>query len=383
MDKPVALDEWHKLVNSIYLYQNFDKTADAVLNHLIEVAGGMSHFASGKQKPGVDPRMFLAKALGWWLALCGKVGVRSVETLVWAKFPYVCPYCRSLPHSPKKCKQATEAARAIDWEILREIGASNKEKMPRSLRSWQNMFNDIYPRGELSTHALNFFRLAEEMGELAEATRLLPITHAYFRNEAADVFAWLMGQANQVDFEAKGEHEWGIFLEEALNDEYPGHCRHCGSRVCRCPPILTSSIGRLSREMPASAFAAAGEAYLFSLEESIEFFRLGDEAIHVHDREIKVTLELLQEITRTSNILLSKIEESGVLQQGVEVKLVKALSQLETVAARQELTQESVNKVIGALQEMPSETRSTFIGFLSNLTSGVWVAVILEALRPR
>jgi NTP pyrophosphatase (non-canonical NTP hydrolase) len=51
---------------------------------------------------------------------------------------------------------------------------------------------------------LNITRLSEELGELAEAIRVLPVAPQYFVSEAPDVFAWLMGFANQFAFDRVG-----------------------------------------------------------------------------------------------------------------------------------------------------------------------------------
>lgn len=378
-NRPVALDEWYRMINRIYIDTNFYRPPELVLTHLIEVSGGLSLFASGKRKPGVDPQVFLAKALGWWMALCGKVGIRSVEEVIWAKFPYVCPYCKLAPHRPRQCRRARAFARRVDWDALREIGVTSKDKRPRSLRSWQEMFDFIYPRGDTTSFDMNFSRLAEELGELSEAVRLLQLTHAYFMNEAADVFAWLMGMANQAEHFYGYPNKAGTILEEALWEEYPGKCRHCGNAVCKCPPILGSTVGRLSREVSVSAFPSFAER--FNFEEALEFFRLGEETIDLRGKEVRVTTEMLQEITNTSRILLDHLKEQEPLLHGFDVKLKEALSQLENVASRQELTQENVDEVLTILEGMPSESRNVIVNLLSDFAAGAWLQVILELLK--
>lgn len=225
---------------------------------------------------------------------------------------------------------------------------------------------------------MNFSRLAEELGELAETIRILPTDHAYLLNEAADMFAWLMGMANQLEHRDGYARELGVQLEESLWNEYPGRCRHCGSERCKCPPILSSTLGRLSREMPTSVFPLIAE--LFDFEQSIEFFRIGDEAIFVEGEKVRITAELLQEVTYTSRLLLDHMQELVPLQQGLDAKFRDAFSQLENLASRQELTQESVDQVLAVLREMPSESRNVVVGFLSNLAAGIWLEVLLEFL---
>ena len=83
------LDEWYGAIRFMYANRNFERSAQAVFTHLVEVVGGMSLLASGKRKPGVVPELFLPKALAWWLALCAKVGITSVSDLLWVKYPGV------------------------------------------------------------------------------------------------------------------------------------------------------------------------------------------------------------------------------------------------------------------------------------------------------
>src|SRR5712692_6645083 len=88
------MDEWHKAINYIYADRNFYRDPTSLLAHLVEVVGGLSQLASGKKKAGPTAESFLPKALAWWFALCGKLGVTSVADLLWLKFPGVCPYCQ-------------------------------------------------------------------------------------------------------------------------------------------------------------------------------------------------------------------------------------------------------------------------------------------------
>src|SRR5271157_1529035 len=136
MTPPVSLQDWYRRVNAIYLDRNFYRTPESVFVHLVEVIGGLSIVASGKQKPGVKPDEFLAKSFGWWIVLCGKVGVRNVEDLLWAKFPYACPYCQSKPHNPNQCNKIRRQERSPKWEDLRSLGVKNVAMKPTTLAGW-------------------------------------------------------------------------------------------------------------------------------------------------------------------------------------------------------------------------------------------------------
>ena len=170
--------------------------------HLVEVIGGLSLVASRKGRLDIDPDAWIdkfpAKSLGWWMVLCGKVGIKSVSDLLWAKFPYACSYCHRCPHSQSACATIREQTHQPEWPTLQELGNQNDDRKPTSLHDWRSMFGELFPRTDQTTQESNFARLTEELGELAESIRVLPITRSYFLSEAADVFAWLMGVANQT-----------------------------------------------------------------------------------------------------------------------------------------------------------------------------------------
>jgi pyrimidine deaminase RibD-like protein len=197
----LSLDQWYERLNSVYWPKNFSRSASEICLHLIEVIGGLSLLASGKDKPGIDKENQIVKAVAWWLALCGKVGIKSVEDLLWDKFPRVCPYCQHPQHKQDECAERKAQSAGPPWELLAEIGR-NGEK-PATLRGWQLMFNDIYPAQQTEEYGPSFARLYEELAELAESVRVFPAVPGYFLSEAADVFAWLMHIQNIVD-EKKG-----------------------------------------------------------------------------------------------------------------------------------------------------------------------------------
>lgn len=201
-------------------------------------------------KPGIDREAQVQKALAWWLALCGKVGVRSVEEMLWDKFPSACPYCQRDIHVQEECAEKKAANLGPPWDILAELG--KKKTRPSTLGAWQTMFNDIYPVGQNETYPPAFARLYEELAELAEAVRVFPSEPGYFLSEAADVFAWLMKVQNIIDEKAGRRMKLrGRAIEESFAKSYPDACTQCGRRVCACPPILASTIGRIAHEVPS------------------------------------------------------------------------------------------------------------------------------------
>ena len=196
-----SLEEWYRQINATYLDRNFYRSTESIFAHLVEVSRGLSVAAATRRKRDLNAEEFLPKTIAWWLGLCGRAGVPSIATMLWAKYPGVCPYCRLETHRGNQCKEADPAKKDIQWDEIARLGGDTPR--PTSLADWQRMFNTIYPRDDQTDHENNVHRLAEEIGELAEAVRALPVAPLYFLSEAPDVFAWLMGFQNQFDFDRR------------------------------------------------------------------------------------------------------------------------------------------------------------------------------------
>lgn len=257
------LDDWYVALNSIYLGTNFHRDADSILAHLMEVIGGLGPLASGK-KTSLVPTESVAKSLAWWMALCGKIGVKSVEAMVWAKFPQVCPYCLHNPHKPIECKGKKLESRTPDWPTLQQLAISNGAAKPATLSEWQKMFGALY---EVPTLGFTVAKLTEEMGELAEAVRVRHVKPGFFLNEASDIFAWLMQLQNALDRDlVASDGDVGIPLETAFAAAYPDRCSRCHNQICSCPPVAADTIGRIAHDMPI------GAQELLSVEAALERF---------------------------------------------------------------------------------------------------------------
>ncbi len=261
-----SLDDWYKSMNTIYWNHNFYQDAMDIFTHLVEVVGGLSQLASHKRKGGLNPESFVPKAVAWWMTLCGKVGVSSVSSMLWLKFPYVCAYCHKHPHDESECLEKKSGRLGPDWGTLEQLGEDNSRHRPTSIREWQKMFADIYPVQQVEEYGPTFARLAEELGELAEALRVFPAQPSYFLSEAADVFAWLMHVQNIVDHRNNvRKPDRGEALLKAFCSAYPDRCLYCGAPSCKCPPIVEATIGRIAHEIvgakkPRDAFMTAETA---------------------------------------------------------------------------------------------------------------------------
>ena len=228
-----------------------------------------------KKRDRVDVPGALCKALGWYFPLLAKMGVESVERLLFTKYPNVCPYCRKAPHVEQECKLIKGTEGVLSHELVREFTEANWETRPASLNEWQRMFNNIYPRS-LNSMGFSIIALMEELGELAEAVRVFDRYPHYFYGEAADVFSYLMGLANEYALRCSERGETFDYELEFLA-RYPGLCIACGARVCICPTVPPATVGRMAKEMPISvssisnpdAFDAAGRETADKVLESV------------------------------------------------------------------------------------------------------------------
>lgn len=181
-----SLDEWYHALNRIYWRQNVMRSPADLFGHLVETVAGIILVETGKKSRAGDPQGFVIKAIAWWFALCGRLRVRSVEEMLWAKYPAMCPYCQRSPHVDD-CRPTPET---LDWGKLRAVGAA--QARPKSLGAWQRMFREIYPKTAAAPLGEIYAHLSEELGELAEAIRAFDVVPGLFLNEAPDVFAWVI-----------------------------------------------------------------------------------------------------------------------------------------------------------------------------------------------
>jgi hypothetical protein len=241
------LDDLYRMVAHIYSEQNANRAVTMTFSHFVEVCGMLSIHDRKKKKEDVVFERALCKALGWYFPLIARFKVKSVEELIFRKFPYSCPYCRELPHNDQKCKVVLGTQRTVDHEAQMKDYKTNEGQRPQTLNGWQQMFMDIYPRTPEDRRSV--VGLFEEIGELSEAIRVYDRYPRYFAGEAADVFSYIMGIANEYRVRMKQEHDYDFSLEDTFLQEYPGLCLYCGSQICICPSIPDATVGRMSKEI--------------------------------------------------------------------------------------------------------------------------------------
>ena len=248
MGSGLRLDEMYRMTAYIYSEQNAHRPASATFAHFVEVCGILSMHSRKKKREGVTFEDALCKALGWYFPLMAKFKVRSVEELIYRKYPYACPYCRETPHVDSKCKEVFGTRRTVNHPAIRQKYVENKKLRPQGIGEWQEMFAKIYPR-PVEESARSVVALFEELGELAEAVRVFDRYPKYFAGEAADVFSYLMGLANEHSLQRERDDLGSFDLESEFLKRYPGLCVQCGYHVCICPLVPDSTVGRMAKEL--------------------------------------------------------------------------------------------------------------------------------------
>jgi NTP pyrophosphatase (non-canonical NTP hydrolase) len=248
-----SLDELYKMLAYIYSEQNAQRSTSATFAHFVEVCGMLTIHERKKRREGVTVIDALCKALGWYFPLLAKFRVRSVEDLIFRKYPYACPYCRKAPHEDLDCKAVRGTFPTVNHDALKDAYRRNLPSRPKSLNQWQLMFQKIYPRGPEDRRSV--IGLFEETGELAEAIRVFERHPEYFAGEAADVFSYLMGVANELGSRMLQEESAELSLQDEFLKRYPGLCTQCGSQICICPSVPEATVGRLAKELKLQAMS--------------------------------------------------------------------------------------------------------------------------------
>jgi len=245
----LRLDDLYYMVSHIYSEQNAHRPAAATFAHFVEVCGMLATHDRNKKREHFTIEDALCKALGWYFPLLAKFKVKSVEDLIFRKYPHVCPYCRLETHNDLVCKTTRGTKSTLDNGALRAIHGKQKNNRPGTLDEWQAMFQRIYPRILDKPVGRSTLGLLEELGELAEAIRVFDYHPKYFAGEAADVFSYLMGIANEYSLDLQLKEGRTFSLESCFIKMYPGLCPQCGCQVCLCPSVPESTVGRLAKEL--------------------------------------------------------------------------------------------------------------------------------------
>ncbi|MCH7605195.1 hypothetical protein IID24_04390 [Patescibacteria group bacterium] len=161
-------------------------------------------------------RINLLIAQSWYMSFMNQLHI-DVEEKVWERFPYACSYCA---FAPCQCKEKKVQKR--------HKLTSDKKKRPKTFAHFQEMFRNIYPPEKRTIEDAGI-HLAEEMGELSEATLRYRGLHQdkdfqTIAQEAGDFFSCLMGVFNSLDIDVTKE----------LSKIFSHNCHICKQAPCEC-----------------------------------------------------------------------------------------------------------------------------------------------------
>lgn len=352
-----SLDDWYTTINRIYLLRNLERDSPFMFMHLVEVCGA---FRPGRREAathsGASSALELTdvvpKALAWWFALCAKVGVRSVEDVVWMKFPAACPYCFSRPHDPSACKPTQMGP---DWGQLEEVAESNSHRRPTTIAEFAETLAEVYARPEHLQEAIA--RLVEELGELGEAVRVFDVAPHFFLNEAPDVFAWLI-QCHRLIVE---EGDFALDLEGRVAIAYPDKCVACEQSICACPPVLKKHRGRLAAEGPNLLAAYRPRGRFLNRSEMVELVRAGTATINVAGHSVVIDLPEWAAIAGDVAFI-----RDWLVQHGAREDQIASLSRVVDWVAHSEVIQET------RLVEIQSAIDEALLALTSSDSKALW-----------
>ncbi|HEX8557401.1 MAG TPA: diguanylate cyclase [Pyrinomonadaceae bacterium] len=235
--KEMSLREWSLMLRDIYYpVQNYGRSSFEIFTHLIKVFGAGSHYLF-RSHDAKGSREYLAKVFAWYCALANRLDL-NLEDILWQKYPGVCPRCLA-----GVC-ECSEPPAPINPEKLTMMALERINQRPTTLREWQVMFARIYkgPSGKTVVPptrerlALVFARIAEELGEVAEALgqdqTIDSDAYLILKNEMADLGAWVFALANNLQYVDTTAH--GVSLADIAWQLYPAKCHRCGDAKCIC-----------------------------------------------------------------------------------------------------------------------------------------------------
>jgi NTP pyrophosphatase (non-canonical NTP hydrolase) len=349
------LDDLYYMTAHIYSEQNAARPPETTFAHFVEVCGMLATYDRRKKREEFDIEDALCKALGWFFPLLARFKIASVEELVFLKYPYTCPYCRKTPHKDSLCKTVRGTKPTVNHEALAGEYARNNSRRPKSLTEWQRMFQEIYPRGAADANARSTLGLFEEIGELAEAIRVFDRFPKFFVGEAADVFSYLMGMANEYSLKVEMEDEREFSFEAEYMKRYPGLCTQCGNQVCTCPAIPDSTVGRMAKEL--------------GVEADHPVFLLDWESLHTRGRE--VSTQVMARLGRSTKWGSQLPFDRGAANRAL-VDLLYALADQTRDLTLQIKLREAALKAIAAASPAGSKEKPAVFGEIIGLLHDRW-----------
>jgi hypothetical protein len=170
-----------------------------------------------------------------------------------------------------------------------------------------------------------------------------------------------------------------LTLGKAMISVYGRGCADCENPVCTCPPILPTTLNRISHEAPDSrkSFSAS----MMTIDEAMSRFSMSNRSLTFGDQTVEASPELLRDINQgiTQLIVLALADkESSAVQTKV---LLDSLYEVEGLTSAHRITQQSVESLADAIAQLDEPSRYGILEFLQGVTEGVWAGVLIELVK--
>lgn len=256
-----SLDNYYKTILTVYFDRNFYRSTDSMLSNFIEVIGALNRYCicafgdrshAGNARYASDAKAkaaeSLVKSIAWWMTICGRLQIKSLDDLLWNKYPRRCPYCCEEECDPER-KRDNVAFSPADLQEQALLGDAVR---PRSLQEWRLLFRDIYGkrnRAENRSVESLLCWLTSAIGEFAQALRFFYVKPGWYWAVAPDIFAWLMAIANYI-MQDKAFSD--ASLDSLFSQYYGGKCFHCDQPKCACT-VVEDQLFNSGEEMPGDS----------------------------------------------------------------------------------------------------------------------------------
>jgi len=227
------------------------------------------------------------------------------------------------------------------------------------------MFGEIYPKnvGE----ARSTLGLFEELGELAEAIRVFERYPKYLAGEAADVFSYLMGIANEHALRIAQEAEIRFSLEAEFLKRYPGLCVQCGCHICVCPVVPEATVGRLAKEL--------------DLASSRPLFGADPADLDLHGRQVAATV--LQKVGGYSAVATQFPLDRGETNKALVVLCLRLADSVATTnSVLADKLRSAAIEVGSAAMKSGSRERSQSVNDVIQSLRAVWPSIEVAIQQP-
>ncbi|HLD02494.1 MAG TPA: hypothetical protein VJC07_02225 [Candidatus Nanoarchaeia archaeon] len=226
------LRRYEAMFAKIYGEHNRFLSNEHLLLHIVEESGELAEdlrkeqIVSMKDSRGNSNGLLvnIPDIFAWICALSSRHG--SLEDMIWAKFPGMCPYC----FASSNCNCIARKPKHSDAERAEILGTARADagNRPSTLYGFQQMLNNIYGVANRSKTLYEIgYHLSEEVGEVAKALRLHDRSLLL---ELADVFGWLVGMTHKLSGMTGVEYR----LDDMTWERYPARCPHCNEAICTC-----------------------------------------------------------------------------------------------------------------------------------------------------